>query len=290
MGDTEIFSVETVTELFPQFAEIPQAPSSLFMRGSLEGIKNKKIIAIVGARAHTSYGTQVCRDIVYGLSGYPVVIVSGLALGIDAIAHKTALDVGLTTIAFPGSGLGEKVLYPAQHRGLAEDIISHGGALLSEFPNNFKATPWSFPKRNRLVAGIADLVLVIEAKEKSGALITARLGTEYNKIVCAVPGSVYNDASGGTNWLLRLGAVPVRTARDILEELGLVDTEFSTPRELPLINEDEQKVLTLLTEPRTKDFIIETLSLDPGTAHMIFSTLEIKGLIKETYGMIESIA
>lgn len=286
MEDFPIEEIDPVVA-FPQFSELPQPPKNLSMRGSLSHCHNKKYIAIVGSRAYTSYGAQVCRDLINGLRGYPVVIVSGLAMGIDAIAHKTAIENNLTTIAFPGSGLGWNVLYPSMNKGLAKEILSAGGALLSEYDENFRAAHWSFPQRNRLVAGIADIVIVIEAKEKSGALITARLGTEYNKIVGAVPGPIYSETSKGTNWLLHLGATIIRDSSDILEELGLKHATEAPV--LPFTNSNEDRVLLLLTEPRTKDYIIKTLELSPSEANILLSTIEIKGFIKETYGLIERI-
>lgn len=286
----EDFPIEEIDPCiaFPQLFEIPSVPQRFSMRGSLSQCKNKKYIAIVGSRAYTSYGAQVCRDIVSGLKGYPVVIVSGLAMGIDAIAHKAAIENNITTIALPGSGLSWEVLYPAMNKGLAKEILTSGGAILSEYEKDFRATHWSFPQRNRLVAGIADIVIVIEAKEKSGALITARLGTEYNKIVGAIPGPIYSETSKGTNWLLHLGATIIRSADDVLQEIGLDKKEVS--KELPFTNNNEDRVLLLLSEPRTKDYIVKELELSVSEANIIFSTLEIKGLIKETYGLIERIA
>lgn len=281
----ESLAIETA---FPSLLEIPQKPKQLFIRGSLEKTKHKKYIAFVGSRACSSYGISVCKKLIAGLSGYNVVIVSGLAVGLDTIAHQAALENGLTTIALPGSGLGWKALYPSINKGLAKEILTNGGALISEYSAETKGAHWTFPQRNRLVAGIADIIVVVEAQEKSGALITARLGTEYNKIVCAVPGSIESDFSKGTNWLLKLGAVPITSAADLLKELGF---ETQAPlEELPLINEAEGKVLALLKEPRTKDWIIESLGISAQEAGILFSTLEIKGLIKETYGLIERVA
>lgn len=286
----EDFPIEEIDPFisFPSLAEIPQKPKRLYIRGSLEQIKNKKVIAIVGSRACTSYGTNACRTLIEGLRGYNVVIVSGLAMGIDAVAHKVALENNLTTIAFPGSGLSWKTIYPAINKGLAKEILNHGGALISEYEAETKGAIWTFPQRNRLVAGIADIVIVIEAQEKSGALITARLGTEYNKIVGALPGSIYNDSSKGANWLLRLGAVPITSSADILQELGLQAKDV--PIETLLLNEQESKVLKALTEPKTKDAIIEEVGITSAEANVVFSTLEIKGLIKENYGLVERIA
>ncbi|HVY35925.1 MAG TPA: DNA-processing protein DprA [Candidatus Paceibacterota bacterium] len=281
------FHIETIDPLasFPYLAETPEPPKSFSIRGSLESIKGKKIVAIVGSRKCSSYGKAVCRMLVEGLRGYPVVIVSGLALGIDSVAHQAALDVGLTTISFPGSGLDWNVLYPAQHRGLAENILRAGGALISEYKNNQRGAIWTFPRRNRIVAGIADIVIIVEAEEKSGALITARLGIEYNKIVGVVPGPVTSPSSKGTNGFLKIGAVPIIESADILREIGL---EKETKRDDDTItNSDEERVLALLSQPKTREHVINELSLSAAQANIIFSTLEIKGMIRETLGMIE---
>jgi len=274
---------------FPQLLELPQKPKQLFLRGTLDNCNGKKLIAFVGSRKCTSYGKAVCRTLIEGLRGYPVAIVSGLALGIDSVAHEAALDAGLVTISFPGSGLDWKSLYPAQHKGLAENILHAGGALLSEYPPDQRAALWTFPQRNRLMAGIADIVVVIEAEHKSGTLITARLATEYNKTVGAVPGAITTPTSSGTNWLLKLGAVPITDSADILRELGLNPDVRTTLSELTLLNNDEEKVLAILSEPKSRDQIINELALAPADANVIFSTLEIKGVIRESLGMIERI-
>ncbi len=290
MDHNDDFPIKEINPLdsFPSLAEIPQKPKQLYMRGTLENIKHKKIVAVVGSRACTSYGINACKSLIEGLRGYNIVIASGLAMGIDAVAHKAALDAGLTTLVFPGSGLDWKCISPAINRELAREVLHHGGALISEYAAEIKGAIWTFPQRNRIVAGIADMVIIIEAQEKSGALITARLGTEYNKIVGAVPGSIYSESSKGTNWLLRLGATPITNSSDILNELGLQVRDV--PVSPLLINEQEGKVLEALTEPKTKDALMEELGISPAEANVIFSTLEIKGLIKESYGFIERIA
>lgn len=290
MDKNKNFPIEEIDPLFslPGLSEIPQKPKVLYMRGNLKNVEHKKIVAIVGSRATTNYGVNACKTLIEGLRGYNIVIVSGLAMGIDTVAHKTALEVGLTTIAFPGSGLSWETLYPAINKSLAKEILQNGGALISEYTPETRGAIWTFPQRNRIVAGIADIIIVIEAQEKSGALITARLGTEYNKIVGAVPGSIFNDSSKGTNWLIRLGAIPIRNSSDILEELGLEkkDTLISSL----LINEQEGLILKHLTEPKTKDELMDELGLSGAEINITISTLEIKGLIRETYGRIERIA
>ncbi len=287
----ERFPIHSIDPLdaFPQLAEIPDPPKSLFMRGSLEKVADTKFVTVVGSRNHTSYGKNVCRSLIEGLRGQPITIISGLALGIDSIAHRAALDVGLPTLAFPGSGLNWNVLYPAQHRGIAEDILDAGGALLSEFPNDTRGAHWTFPRRNRIKAGISDMTVIIEAEEKSGTLITARLGTEYNKIVGAVPGPITSSFSKGTNWLLRLGAVPITEPKDILQELGLAEKVTDEIAEYLMLNADEEKILQALNEPKTKEQLMTELDLDPISANVVFSTLEIKGAIRETLGFVERI-
>ncbi len=272
---------------FPQLGEIPEPPKKLFMRGTLQRTSGTKFVTIVGSRNCTSYGKNACESLIKGLAGYPVTIVSGLALGIDSIAHRAALDVGLPTIAFPGSGLDWNVIYPAQHRGLAEEILEAGGALLSEFPTDTRGAFWTFPRRNRLEAGMSDITIVIEAEEKSGTLITARLGTEYNKIVGAVPGPISSTSSKGANWLLRLGATPITQSSDILEELGLAQKIIADVSEYLNLTKEEERVLNALSEPKNKEQLIVELSLNSASANIIFSMLEIKGVIRETLGLIE---
>ncbi|HTH92892.1 MAG TPA: DNA-processing protein DprA [Candidatus Paceibacterota bacterium] len=288
----EEFPIQTISidEYFPQLKEIPQPPKKLYMRGSLESSEGRTFVTVVGSRSYTPYGKFVCEKLISGLRGYPVTIVSGLAIGIDSIAHQAALDVGLPTVAFPGSGLDWNVLYPANNKKLAKRILQNGGALLSEFEHRVIGAPWTFPQRNRLEAGIASITIIIEAREKSGTLITARLATEYNKIVGAVPGPINAESSVGANWLLKLGAIPITESADILKELG-----FALPGELPfyankgptiILNETEELIMSALNAPLSRDTIIEKLRLDPVTAAIAFSTLEIKGIIKEEYGLI----
>ncbi len=288
MSAYPIESIDPATA-FSSLAELPQPPKGLYIRGSLDCIKDKKLIAVVGSRKCTSYGKNICRTLIEGLRGYPVAIVSGLALGIDSVAHETALDSGIPTISFPGSGLDWKVLYPASHRGLAERILTSGGALISEYAPEMRATYWTFPQRNRLMAGIADIVIIVEAEEKSGTLITARLATEYNRMVGAIPGSVTSSSSRGTNWLLKMGAVPITESMDIVRELGLDETPKKGFSDLTLFNSDEDRVLGILTEPKSRDAIISLAGISASELAIILTTLEIKGAVRESLGMIEKI-
>jgi len=273
----------------PQLLEIPQQPKELYVWGTLPD-PSLTLLAIVGSRRHTSYGRDVCKSLIEGLAGYPVGIVSGLALGIDTIAHETALAVGLPTFAFPGSGLNPSVLYPRTNLHLAEKIVTSGGGLISEFAPDFKATIWSFPQRNRLMAGMVRAVLIIEAEEKSGTLITARLATEYNRDVFVVPGSIFSESSKGTHMLLRLGATPIMSSKDILEALGFTVTTEEIRKEANALYEsaspEEKNVLELLREPKEKDELFALLDTPITQANALLSLMEIKGMIKEEYGEI----
>ncbi len=181
-------------------------------------------LCIIGSRTHTTYGERTCRKLIHGLKGYPVVIVSGLAIGMDSIAHEAALEAGLKTIAFPGSGLDPSVLYPHSRLGLAERIVRSGGAVISRFPRFQRGDDWTFPARNRLMAGISHATLVIEARRGSGTLITAKYAEEFNRDVFAVPGPIDSELSYGPHMLIRRGATPITSSQDILEALGFTET------------------------------------------------------------------
>lgn len=276
-------------EIFPpQLLEISEPPKKLYIKGTMPA-PDAVYLAVVGSRKYSSYGKQAAEKIIKDLAGTGIVIVSGLALGIDAIAHRAALDAGLTTVAFPGSGLNDSALYPAVNYNLAKKIISEGGALLSEFEPNFRATTYSFPQRNRLMAGISRGALIIEAEELSGTLITARLATEYNRDVFVVPGSIFSPQSRGVHMLLKLGAIPVTTGSDILEHWNLAcgsNVKSSMSNILNNCSDTEKKVIELLNEPLVKDELIRALEIPIHKAQALISAMEIKGLIIETRGEI----
>lgn len=222
------------------------------------------------------------------MKGYPIVIVSGLALGIDTIAHKAALETGLITISFPGSGLRDSVLYPRSNIKLAKDIIENGGCLISEFEPDFISTVYSFPQRNRLMAGMSRAVLIIEAEEKSGSLITARMALDYNRDVFAVPGSAFSSNSEGTNRLIKQGAVPITKSEDILEALGfeIERQEITDKEKYADCSQEELKIIELLREPLERDDLIRESGMDIAKANALLSIMEIRDLIKERLGEI----
>lgn len=279
-------------EFPPLLKEIPDAPNKLYVRGTLPSY-DKKWLAVVGSRACTPYGRQALRHLIEGLRGYPVVIVSGLAYGIDAEAHKAALEANLPTIAVPGSGLGWDVLYPRANVPLARailktDLTGQGGALLSEYEPDFKATDYSFPQRNRIMAGMCHATLIIEAKEKSGSLITARLATEYNRELLVVPGPIFSAESRGTHQFLKLGATPVTEPEDILRALRIKVEERESPVSRVDLSDTEKRVLSLIETPCSRDRLIEALTLPISEANILLSTMEIKGLIVEELGVVRA--
>ncbi len=275
---------------FPKpLLEIPQPPKELWICGDWpEEVEDQVYLCVVGSRRFTSYGKDICEKIIDGLKGYPIIIVSGFAMGIDTIAHKRAMKNNLHTIVFPGSGLSKEAIYPKTNVRMMEEIINSGGCLISEFEPDFKATQWSFPMRNRLMAGLCKATLIIEAEEKSGTLITARLATEYNRDVLAIPGSVFSPSSKGTNKLLRQGATPVTCAEDVLEALGfdLPDDEDKQMKLFEDLSPEEKMVVDLLREPIERDDLIRAMKMPIQNANSILSVMEIKGLIKEELGEI----
>ncbi len=274
----------------PLLKEIPGSPKKLFFAGEVQNWDHK-LLCIVGSRKYTGYGKEAVEKLIEGLRGYPIIIVSGLALGIDSIAHRAALKNGLKTIAVPGSGLSPDALYPHTHIKLAEEIIEQGGMLLSEYEENFRATQWSFPQRNRIMAGMSHATFVIEAEQKSGTLITSRLATEYNRDVLALPGSIWSSTSEGPHMLIRLGATPIRRSEDILEALHMeTNSDKDDSDKYFDCGEKEMMIIEILKNPTERDEILRKLkeekNIDTGEAQMLLSLLEIKGLTKEFMGQI----
>ncbi len=198
--------------------EIYDPPEQLYITGELKA-KEKYPLAVVGTRKMSDYGKRVTVFLVKGLVKAGFTIISGLALGIDGLAHQTALDAGGRTIAVLGSGLD--IIYPPEHKKLAADIIKSGGAVISEYPPGARPSRRTFPARNRIVAGLSLAVLVIEAPEKSGALITAKVALDQGREVLAVPGNIYNPNSIGCHKLIKMGAKAVTNPEDVFDALNL---------------------------------------------------------------------
>jgi len=273
---------------FPErLREIPSPPEKLWISGELPP-EDFFYLAIVGTRKYSSYGEEVCERIISGLKNYNFVIISGLAIGIDSIAHKLALENNLKTIAVPGSGLDFSVLHPHSNRPLAKKIVESGGCLISEFPPKMPAGLHTFPQRNRIIAGLSKAVLIIEAPEKSGALITARFALDFNRDVLAVPGSIFNENSKGTNQLIKMGAVPVTSSEDILEIFN-INTSSDSNAKLFALSPLEEKILLALDCPMSKDDLIRKLDMSAYEINPALTMMQINGLIKERDGEIYKI-
>lgn len=272
-------------EYWPKLREIPEPPERLWVRGTIPG-PERKLITIVGSRSMSQYAHDAVDYLVSGLADYPVAIVSGLALGVDGAAHRAAMKHGLPTVAFPGSGLNDDALYPATHKWLAQEILATGGALVSEFPPEEKGHVHFFPKRNRIMVGVSDAIVVVEAGLKSGTLITARMAVDYNRELLVVPHSIFSDGGAGGHVFMKLGALPARSASDILEAVGIVEEKnIETLR----LTSEEEEVLALLTEPVPRDELIRELGIPTGQANVLLAQMEIRGLIAESLGNVRKL-
>ncbi|MEK9166545.1 MAG: DNA-protecting protein DprA, partial [Patescibacteria group bacterium] len=233
----------------------------------------------------SGYGREAVQTIVSGLAGSGLIIVSGLARGIDAAAHETALGAKLKTVAVLGSGMAPAVLFPKENRLLADRIVEAGGAVISEYPFSALPLPWQFPERNRIIAGLSRAVLVVEAREKSGALITANFALEYNRDVLAIPGSIFSENSKGPNALLRAGAAPVFSSLDILGAFGIEYENFAE-NAYQEVSPIEKKILDSLSSPLSRDELIRQSGLRVQDASSALTLLEMRGIVREAGGAI----
>jgi DNA processing protein len=272
-------------EFPPLLREIPEPPARLRLWGNPINLDNK-LLVVVGSRKYSHYGREACEQLILGLAGHPITIVSGLALGIDGIAHKTAMRAGLQTVSFPGSGLDRSVLHPRSHYPLAQEIVENGGGILSEYDDLMPAGVWTFPKRNRIMAGLAHATIVIEAEKRSGTLITSRLATEYNREVGVVPGPISSPTSEGPHMLARLGAAIIRDSHDILELLGLESEGQPVLMSTEDLTAEEKIFIKVLGTPCSRDELIRRARVNVSQANAVLSLMEIKGLIKEEMGEV----
>jgi DNA processing protein len=279
-----VFSIQD-SEYPALLKQIPDSPYILYMKGNLDCL-SFPMVAVVGSRKLTGYGNQVTRTFARDLANNGICVVSGLAFGIDACAHRGALDAKGKTIAVLGNSLDDENIYPRSNFQLAQEIIENDGLLLSEFPIPTKAANWTFPSRNRIMAGMSLGTLVVEAALESGSLITADLALEYNRDVFAVPGSIFSPQSEGTHKLIKAGAKLAACSADILEELK-IDKLIQSPMETNhfQLTKEEEKVLSVLShESLHIDRIIKLTKLETATVSGTLAMLEIKGAIKNAGG------
>lgn len=266
----------------PRLRETYDAPPVLYIRGDVSP-EDEWSLAVVGSRRVTTYGRQVTEELVASLAQAGLTIVSGLARGIDTIAHRAALKAGGRTIAISACGLD--MVYPGENLQLAQDIMQHG-ALVSDYPLGTRPRAENFPRRNRLMSGFSLGVLVTEARDKSGALITANLALEQDREVFAVPGNIFSPPSRGCNRLVRDGAKLVQEVSDILEELNLSLVPREPQREMLPENEVEAQIAKLLSqEPLHIDEICRSTRLPTPTVASTLSLLELKGMVRSLGGM-----
>ncbi len=292
----------------PLLKEINDPPKQLYYAGAVPD-PDQKLLCVVGSRKYSSYGKEACEYLISGLRGQPITIVSGLALGIDSIAHRSALKNKLQTIAVPGSGIDTRVLHPQSHVELAKEIVYSGSTVMSEFDPKSKSATWNFPQRNRIMAGMSHAILIIEAELKSGTLITGRFASEYNRELLVVPGSIFAPNSEGPNMLLRLGATVIRGPEDILDSLDLNTSsgltsrlppdsksfragplskgkQINAPRNYSDCSPNEIKILEFLTTPLERDELVRRSGLKTSEIQTLLTLLELKGHIHEHLGEI----
>lgn len=259
--------------------QTPHPPPVLYVRGELLPV-DSCAVAIVGTRRASAYGREVAHTLASELAHNGVTVVSGLALGVDAIAHQSAAEASGRTIAVLGSGVDE--IYPASNRAVSEAILRHG-AILSEYPLGTKPEANNFPPRNRIISGLSLCVVVVEAGEKSGALITAKFAAEQGREVFAVPGSILHPGSLGCNQLIQNGAIPLLSVADVLDLLDLERvTAQSEMRTTVAADPGEVNVLSHLSaDPKHIDDLVQELRLVSSQVTGLLTMMELKGLVRQ---------
>lgn len=272
---------------YPQsLRSLPNPPIVLFGRGSKSCLKRSKTIGVVGARKVTSYGREVTESLVVSLVDYGFVIISGMALGVDAIAHSSCLENKGKTIAVLGNGVD--LPFPRENQSLYQKIIESGGVVVSEYPPGVNPSKGSFPARNRIIAALGLGVLITEAAEDSGSLITAEWSLKLNRKVFSVPGPINSSMSRGSLKLLKQGAVLVQSVADIISELNYGNTKTASKnkkfKNRNLSNEEIKICRLLENEPMQQDALAKKLKIPVWQISIILSGLEMKGVIKQSEG------
>jgi DNA processing protein len=271
----------------PLLSEIYEPPLMLYYKGDIKEV-NPFTIAMVGTRKFSAYGKMAAERITKDLVLRNCTIVSGLALGIDTISHHTALNSGGRTVGVLGTGVDRKSIYPSSNCYLADRIIDSGGMIISEFPLKTLPLKYNFPRRNRIISGLSLGTLVVEAGERSGALITANFALEQNREVFAIPGNIFSPVSKGPNKLIRAGAKPVLDVSDIMESLDSSKTysHIEIKKILPETNE-EKAILTYLShDPKHADELVRLTKLSTSVINSTLTIMEMKGMAKNIGGMM----
>jgi DNA processing protein len=269
----------------PLLRAIHDPPRALFLRGGADAeILARPAAAVVGARACSAYGGQVARMLGRELAAAGVLVVSGLARGIDGEAHRGALEAGGLTVAVLGCGIDRD--YPAAHGSLAQGITERG-LVISEYEPDVEPAPWRFPARNRIIAGLCRVTVIVEARERSGALITADFALEEGREVFVVPGEITSALSAGTNDLLKLGAAPLIDPGDVLEALGVAPP---APPPMPELGQTAAEVLARLRDgAASADELARTTALEPGPLAAVLAELELSGAVAQAEGVYREV-
>jgi DNA processing protein len=276
----QIRQITNISSEYPTLLkEIAHPPQRLWLKGAKLN-STEKHLTVVGSRKPSHYGIKIVNQLVKELAASGITIVSGLAIGIDGLAHQAALEGGGKTIAIMAAGLD--LIYPTSNIKLSQSILAQGGTLVSEYPEGMPPLKQNFIARNRIQSGLSEAVLIIECAEKSGTLITAQFALEQNRLVLAVPGAIDNPMSAGPNNLIKQGAIPVTSAKDVLEALGM-NIKASKLKEYQPENSHEAQILKLI---KTGTYAADELQAQTEQSTTEFSStltmLEIKGIIKQT--------
>lgn len=266
----------------PLLTQIPQPPAQLFCRGDITLLRAHPLIAVVGSRKMSPYGMGAVREAVRGLVTRGYAVVSGLAFGIDHAAHFETVACGGRTIAVLGSPVEPRQLHPRANGGLAERILKTGGLLVSEYPSGTPVYASHFPERNRIIAGLCESTLVVEASEKSGALITARFAVECGRDVYAVPGSIFSPVSVGTNRLIERGATPWLSCASLHTDIQYERSTDSSALALSASTDAEQQIIDACADaPQSLEQLCESTGLPPADVMQCVTMLVLNGLLRD---------
>lgn len=271
------------TEYPANLRETDAPPPVLYVRGQLCA-EDMMAVAIVGTRRASAYGREVAHLAATEFAHNHITVISGLALGVDTVAHRAALDAGGRTIAVLGSGVDQ--IYPAQNHELATDIMAHG-ALISEYPLGTRPEANNFPPRNRIISGLSRGIVIVEASQRSGALITAEFAAEQGRDVFAVPGSILHPGSAGCNQLIRQGATPFLSVNDVLDQLNFatLTTQTLVRQSTPVDPLEAQLITILAAEACHIDELVRRMALPSGQVSSLLTLLELKGMVRQVGGM-----
>lgn len=275
-------------ELWPmRLSTIADPPKQLFVRGQTSLLRST-CVAVVGSRRASPYGTEACSMVASSLARAGITVVSGMAFGIDSIAHTSALENDGSTIAVLGSGIDNASMTPREHEPLGRRIDGPKGLILSEYEPGNGATKYSYPERNRIISGISQATIIVEADIKSGSLITAKCALDQGRDVYAVPGSIFWPRSEGTNWLIAQGAHPLLHIEEVIERVhGAQPPLLEKPQKMSIVDDSlEERIVSLLSQqgPLHMDAIVGALTCSAPEAMIALSMLELSARIRSAHG------